>query len=554
MNVAQWSLRIAGWFVLAGSSWAQTTRSSVDSSGVAGNDGSGNAQISADGRVVVFGSFATNLVAGDTNFRVDVFVHDRISGVTERVSVDSSDAEANDDSGWSSISADGRFVAFQSWASNLVAGDTNNLSDVFVHDRSTGITECVSVDLGGLPGDSMSFFNSIAADGRFVAFESRCSNLVSGDTNGAPDVFVRDRLTGVTERVSVDSSGGQAKGSSAWPSISPDGRIVVFQSDAATLVSGDGNGHVDIFVHDRSTGITERVTTDSSGIEADDDSYFPSVSADGEVVAFMSDATNLDPNDANSFSDVFVHDRRTGRTECVSLNQSGSAGDEESFKPISLSADGRFVSFTSDADDLVWNDTNGNYDVFVRDRVQGLTSRASVDSSGFEAHGGGSVGGSMTPDGELVAFFSDAWSLVDNDDNHDADVFVHDRCDAYWLDYDVGFPGTLGIPAFTAESDPVLGSALTLDLGNSLGVTTTGLLFIGFQRASLPTAWGGDLLVLPAFAIWMVVPASGASFDGTLPNNPSLCNLTIDLQTFEADPGAASGISFTRGFELILER
>ena len=532
----------------------ETTRVSVDSGGAEGDGGSGMAWISADGRCVAFGSFASNLVSGDTNGRVDIFVHDRVTGVTERVSVDSSGAEANHDSAWVSISADGSVVAFSSWASNLVTGDTNSLADVFVHDRSTGITECVSVDMGGVPGNNMSFFHSISADGRFVAFDSSSSNLVSGDTKNYQDVFVRDRLTGITGRVSVDSSGNQANGNSYRPAISADGRFVAFSSSASDLVAGDSNGHIDGFVHDRSTGITELVSVDSSGSQGNGDSHPATISPDGQVVGFMSLATNLDANDNNSFTDVYIHDRASGLTECVSINTLGSAGNEDSFLPIAFSADDRFVTFSSAASDLITSDKNGSYDVFLRDRDAGVTERVSVDSSGAEANAG-SVGGSISSNGELVAFSSSASNLVANDTNHDGDSFVYDRCDALWLNYDNGFPGTLGIPGFTAESDPVLGSTLTLDLDNSYGAsTTTGLLFLGFQRASLPTAWGGNLLVKPTFAIWIVVPASGVSITSTLPNDPSLCDFAVEIQVLEIDPGAVKGVSFTPGLELVLGR
>jgi Tol biopolymer transport system component len=397
----------------------------------------------------------------------------------------------------------------------------------------------------------MSFFNSISADGRFVAFDSRCSNLVSGDTKGYQDVFVRDRLNSITERVSVDSSGNQVNGNSFEPAISADGRFVAFSSSAADLVAGDANGHIDVFVHDRSTGITELISVDSSGGQGNGDSHPATISPDGQVVGFTSLATNLDANDNNNYSDVFVHDRASGLTECVSINALGAAGNDDSFSPIALSADGRFATFSSAASDLVAGDNNGLYDVFLRDRVVGVTERVSVDSSGAEANLG-SIGASITPNGELVAFASSASNLAGNDTNRVSDAFVRDRCDALWLNYDDGVPGTQGVPAFTAESDPVLGSTLTLDLDNSYGNFTTALLFIGFERASLPTGWGGDLLVVPAFALWIVVPASGASFTGTLPSDPSLCDFAIDLQAFEFDPGAAKAISFTRGLELIL--
>lgn len=543
-----------GWSVAAcGSALAQqSVRVSVKSNGGQANGHSYTNAISADGRYVVFQSYASNLVPNDYNHRIDVFVHDRVTGATERVNVDSNGVEANDDSWGGRISADGRVVTFFSWASSLVSGDTNNTGDVFLHDRVTGTTELISVDPNGGPADGPSFSSSISVDGRYVAFDSVASNLVATDTNNAGDIFVRDRQLGLTELVSLDSSGIQANGGSGVPSISADGAIVAFYSEASNLVSGDLNHVWDVFVRDRSTAITERVSVDSSGNEANEDSEFPSISADGQVVTFESWATNLTANDGNLERDIFVRVRASGVTECASLNSSGSTGNDASRGPAAVSFDGRFVAFPSDASDLVPNDTNNSRDAFVRDRVIGITERVSVDSSGNEGNNGGGGDGVISANGESVAFFSSSTNLVPNDTNGFVDAFVRDRCDALWLNYGDGFSGTLGIPNFTAQSDPVIGSSISLDLDNSYGSTTVGLLFVGFQRAEMPTSWGGDLLVVPTFTSWLSLPGGITTFSGSIANDPSLCQVAIDLQAFEADPGAAKGVSFTRGLELIL--
>src|SRR5205814_1263965 len=196
-------------------------------------------------------------------------------------------------------SADGRFVAFAAWARNLAPGDTNGFGDVFVHDRGTGVTERLSVDGAGTEANDTIHQPAISADGRFVAFVSAATNLVPGDTNGLSDVFVHDRRTRRTERVSVDSAGTQADGASASPALSADGRFVAFSSSATNLVPGDTNGQADVFVHDRRTGTTERVSVDSAGTGANGWSERPSISADGRFVAFCSYATNLVPRDTN---------------------------------------------------------------------------------------------------------------------------------------------------------------------------------------------------------------------------------------------------------------
>ncbi|MGB8981913.1 MAG: hypothetical protein WCC12_08565, partial [Anaerolineales bacterium] len=225
-------------------------------------------------------------------------------GDTTRVSVDSAGGQANAPSRRSVISADGNYVAFTSEATNLVSGDTNDLPDVFVHDRQTGLTERVSV------ADDESQANSwsedppaISADGRYVAFVSMASNLVSGDTNNIMDVFVRDRQLGQTTRVSVDSSGAQVSGDE-WTNfgglaLSGDGRFVVFTSNVTSLVTGDTNGAEDVFVHDRQTGATIRISVSSSGEQSNASSYSGSISGNGQLTAFTSGATNLVSDDTN---------------------------------------------------------------------------------------------------------------------------------------------------------------------------------------------------------------------------------------------------------------
>jgi Tol biopolymer transport system component len=414
--------------LLAGVCLAQTTeRVSVDSLGVEGNDSSYSASISADGRYVAFPSWADNLVPGDSNGSRDVFVHDRQTDVTERVSVSSLGVQGNGDSDYSSISANGRYVAFRSGANNLVPGDTKPWWDVFVHDRMTGATERVSVNSSGKQGNEDSCCPSISADGRYVAFHSEANNLVPGDTNGRGDVFAHDRQTGVTERVSVSSSGVQGNDWSSGHSISADGRYVAFHSEANNLVPGDTNGTLDVFVHDRMTGATDRVSVDSSGVEGNQRSDIPSISADGRYVAFASVADNLVPGDTNGRGDVFAHDRETGVTERVSVSSSGVEGNENSSRP-SISAGGRYVAFHSTVHILVPGDSNGSQDIFVHDRQTGVTERVSVSSSGVQGNDWSSDP-SISADGRRVCFESDARNFVPGDTNISRDIFVHDRWD-----------------------------------------------------------------------------------------------------------------------------
>lgn len=335
-----------------------TTRVSVDSRGNQANSGSFIPTVSADGRFVAFASFASNLVPGDTNGVGDTFVHDRQTGQTTRVSVDSSGNETNDSSFDPSLSADGRFVAFTSRASNLAPGDFNEESDIFVHDRETGHTTRVSVDSRGNAANGYSQNPSISADGRFVAFESAASNLEPGNSLASTDVFVHDRQTGQTTRVSVDSRVNKLDVNNELPSISADGRFVAFSSRA------DETG--DVFVYDRQTGRTAHVSIDSSGNQANGESFSPAISAEGRFVAFESRASNLAPGDTNEITDVFVHDRQTGRTTRASVGSNGNGANAFTLQ-FSMSDDGRFVAFSSRASNLVPSDTNEFFDIFVHD-------------------------------------------------------------------------------------------------------------------------------------------------------------------------------------------
>jgi Tol biopolymer transport system component len=293
-------------------------------------------------------------------------------GTTKRVSVGPNGRQSNDISWGPVLSADGRFAAFASKATNLVPGDTNNETDVFVRDRRTGKTERASVGPNGIQGNSppWSFSpgsSALSADGRFVAFGSDATNLVPGDTNGEADVFVHDRRTRKTERVSVGPGGGQGNGESFSPSLSADGRFVAFQSYATNLVPGDTNNTSDVFVRDRRTSTTERVSVGPGGVQADGTSFDTELSADGRFVAFASDASNLVSDDTNGMNDVFVHDRQTRKTERVSVGQRSVQGNRGSIDPA-LSADGRVAAFYSSADNLVQGDTNSEADVFVHTR------------------------------------------------------------------------------------------------------------------------------------------------------------------------------------------
>lgn len=403
---------------------ATTTRVSVGAGGQESDGHSVGTAISAHGRFVAFASFATDLVPGDSNGSEDVFVRDRSAGVTHRVSVGAG-GQGNSLSFLPTISSDGRYVAFLSGASNLVSGDTNGVVDAFVRDRQARTTVRVSVGSGGQQGNGFTSRVSISADGRYVAFAADASNLVPGDTNAESDVFVRDLQTGTMARVSVGSSGQQGNGHSSDPGLSADGRFVAFDSAATNLVPGDDNGAQDVFIRDLQTGVTRRVSVGAGGA-GNGDSSRPSLSAGGRYVAFVSDATNLVTGDTNGFTDVFVRDRQTATTRRASVGVGGQAnGASETLDETpSMSGHGRYVAFSSEASNLVSADTNGFADVFVRDRQAHVTRRVSLTSQGGQARGL-NLGGSIAADGLSVAFSSFA-QLVPEDSNGVEDVYVRD--------------------------------------------------------------------------------------------------------------------------------
>lgn len=420
------TLAIVGTLVTPVSHAAETVRVSIASDGTEANQWAYAPSVSANGRYVVFETYADNLVAGDANGTSDIFVHDRETGETTRISVASDGSQSNGGSHSPRLSADGRYVVFSSTADNLVAKDTNGVADIFIHDRQTGKTVSASVASDSTQANDGSYNPSVSTDGRYVAFSSSADNLVTGDTNASGDIFVHDSKTGQTTRVSVTSNGAEANGTSQYPAISADGRYVAFSSYADTLVAGDSNGAQDIFVHDNQTGQTTRVSVASDGTQANGDIVdYPAISANGRYVAFSSSADNLVVGDTNVHADIFVHDTQYGETTRVSVASDGTEANDPSVYP-SLSADGRFVSFSSYANNLVAGDSNGAGDVLVHDRKTGKTTFASVASDGTQA-AGLSETSDISADGRFVAFMSYAANLVTGDTNGWGDVFVHDR-------------------------------------------------------------------------------------------------------------------------------
>jgi len=482
------SLRLSVWgsaLVLGSTAWAQVTqRVSVGANGQQGDHYSTRPLVSADGRYVVFSSHAANFGTGDEPGFDDVFLRDRQLGTTELISVDSNEVPGNWGGNASSISPDARFVVFMSGSTNLVPGDTNGSSDVFVRDRLNGTTERVSYYPNGATTSGPSWGGAISADGRYVTYSYEFSG--GGHLLGNQDfkdVYVWDRQTATGEIASVGMGASPTDGDSFRNSISADGRYVAFESLATNLVPGDVNGKSDIFVRDLQTDTTECVSLASGGIPSDGDSDHPSMSADGRYVAFVSGATDLVSGDTNGHTDVFVHDRQSGTTERVSVSSGGTQGDADiayfwSSQATAISPDGRYVAFESLATNLVAADTNGLCDVFLRDRQLGTTRRISVTSGGIQGSGD-SLSPTLSADARYVSFMSYAEDLDPSDTNGVADAFLRDRA---------------GDPSFTSLCVPGFGGVIACPCANPSGGFGQGCDNSSMNGGALLSATGGSYL------------------------------------------------------------
>jgi N-acetylglucosamine-6-sulfatase len=423
---------VAALLAAAGCAW-------IERASISGSDGQGNAissdpALSADGRYVAFASAASNVVAGDTNGVTDVFVRDVVTKAVERVSVPEAGGESNGQSALPAISGDGRYVAFHSSATNLVAADSNGTSDVFVRDRQSGSMERASVASDGAQGTGTYERASISADGRYVAFTAGGGGALDPSMSQHADggAYVRDRQGATTSHVARavdDPPPGQEppNGPSGDAAVSQDGRYVAFWSRATNLVSAASCSVACVHVYDVTTGANTWVGQPSAGGLPDDAQRLPSVTTvlGAPVVAYESAATNLVPGDTNGGTDVFV--RASGMTTRVSVASAGTQANASSGLRSggghTISGDGRFVTFDSSASNLVAADTNSRSDVFVHDRALSRTIRVSQALLHGESNGN-SRSSWLSDDGRYVAFQSNGTNLVASDTNGVDDVFL----------------------------------------------------------------------------------------------------------------------------------
>ena len=311
------------------------------------------------------------------------------------------------------ISGDGSVVVFQSTSQNIVPGDATGTRHIYAFERETKRITRVSVNDSGKPGNKQSFGASISADGRFVVFISDANNLVPGDTAGNQDVFLRDRQAGTLTRISVSNTGEPANKDCRDAVISADGHIIAFASTASNLDDNNMNNSSDIFVYDRVSKFVRRITMTPDGFEADHGSGEPSISSNGQFVAFYSHATNLLPIDTNRSPDIYVFDMFTGTTELGSVASNRMIGNRDSRRP-SISGDGRFVVFESWASDLTADDKNDSPDIILRDRQSKKTIRISNAPDGKPGNDD-SRDPRISNDGNVIIYSSYASNLVKGD-------------------------------------------------------------------------------------------------------------------------------------------
>jgi Tol biopolymer transport system component len=493
---------------------SSVSRVSVHGTSVDGNGSSTAPSISYSGSFVAFHSNASNLVLEDTNDHTDVFVRNIQDFSTTLVSVNNAGEQGDDVSYFASISGDARFFAFTSYATNLVEGDTNGFADVFVRDIFAGVTACASAGGDGasydaaISGDGRYVAFTSHAENFVLSSGLPAPNgkAVLVDDNGFADVYVYDQLTGEFDLVSVSSDGSLGNGWSHAPVFSRQGRFVAFMSTASNLADGDTNGARDVFVHDRETGVTERVGRFVADLEG---TGRISISDDGRYVAYPSNASDLVPDDTNGATDIFVYDRWTNVTERVSRSHDGDQGEGASTFP-SLGDGGRAVGFVSEAENLVTTDSNGHSDVFVRSLWPTEVVFADVFEGGSPSSWSSVVGfdevcmSHFNDNGRAESLFTLSLPTLHGTfvgrftpesypfrPTRVEILFTRDGWDYSWLDYEVvffdddgpnGAPGTLlgSVPAaaYWIQAFPFTYSVPVM-VGGSVPAVTEGSLYVG---------------------------------------------------------------------------
>jgi Tol biopolymer transport system component len=547
-----------------------TVRISVDSKGAEGDDTSvsGRHSVAFDGKemLIVFSSLATDLVASDKNGKQDIFLRDVTAGTTERIVLDVKGGEPDDDSSNPHITPDGRFVVFQSDATNLVNGDQNGKTDVFVLDRHSGTIERVSVDDKGGESDGRSSDGCISADGRYVVFTNDSDDFTGGDTNRSADVFLRDLAKGTTTCLSRNLSGATGDGSSRSPDISADGSTVAFSSRASDLVANDSNRTEDVFVYDLASGVVTRASVNEGGFELDDSSESPALSAEGDLITFVSAARNMNRDSSAGKFQVYVRDLATGQVWLASRALDGSAADGHCTNPILFDHDdGKgsrpYVAFWSFSTNLPGAGV-ADADAYACDFKAGFVQCVSVDSDGIDhASGGNDPPLAATADGDAIVFSCLDSQLVSGDGNGKIDVFMRGVQWTRLTEFGDGLAGSDGfVPHLTGHGGSCEADDWQIAIEDGLG-RAAGHLWVGLGSTSGIKLFGGTFYVdftQPIFPVPIqlkgfagVGGSGGLAFDGV--NVENLGQFSIYLQCTLLDPRAPRGISMSNALELAID-
>ncbi|MDP1661500.1 MAG: hypothetical protein Q8L55_06250, partial [Phycisphaerales bacterium] len=539
--------------VVAMCSAQTTTLISRNSSGAIGDGAglptTGLATVSADGWFVAFVTFIPDLVPGDTNGFPDVFLRNRHDNTTTRVSISSLGAQGDDISGLDPVEFDGsmglslagRYIAFPSAATNLVAGDTNNATDIFVRDTVGGTTSRVSISISGTEGNGRCLYCAMSPslDGRFVVFDSDATNLVTGDTNGRRDIFIRDRQLNTTERVSVSTAGVQADQDCVKPSVSADGRFVVFTSGASNLAPPAGNPGRSVFLRDRTLGQTFLIGVcyDPSSNGTSDEAERAAVSDDGRYVAFGSNDPALVGFGANANRRTFVKDRQTGLTSEASIFPGGPSG-RFSDHSTAMSPDGRYVGFTS-----LENGGCGRWQAYIRDRTLATTTLVSVSPTGQPSDGGIGAVCLVSANGGIAVFDGNAANLVTADTNGRGDVFVRDMAAGTTALASVSTSGSQGT-AYTGVASVLAG--MTPDAAHAVMISTSENL-VGCVQAEDAQVYARDIgsgvTELISVAYWGGSANNGASDAAAISDNGRYVAFTSESsQVIDGDTNNARDV------------
>lgn len=493
--------------------------------------------LSRDGKRVLFHSGASNVVPGDTNGQFDIFVRDLVTNQTQIVTTTAAGVQANNASLEGRISADGRFVVFSSFATNLAASDANGgLRDVFVKDLVTGALAHASLSSSGTSGNNSSGDAWVNADGRFVVFQSFASNLVANDTNGKPDVFLRDIATGQLECISVDASGVPTGGMN--PSLSGDGRYVAYMSLS---------GNLGVILRDRQLATSSQVCVDASGMALSGSQ--PMVSEDGGTIVF-STGWPLVAGDQPTTDDLYFVRLQSGVLTLPKLVTKGNLLFGENLsEATSISSDGRYVTFRS-THRYVADDLNNEDDVYLADLT--LNKLMPVSKGPFGFGDSDSYGGSISADGKTCAFYSNASNLVANGAEGTQEAFLADLSgEAKWKIFGAGVSGSAGALELELASDPELGkaNALTVSVGNG---SIPAFVLTGVIPFTAPTVYGGLLYLVPTATVATTATAAGTVLPFVIRNEPDLAGFTFYAQALGLDAGAPQGVSFSAAIEAVI--